>query len=237
MNALTNEEKARLILSVGKGGAGGKRLLSPIQVAEYLDRCVKAGSTTQSIAKQLTIGNDMVLRFLSLRKLSPLVQSTVDFASSATTLSFSVAHQIARLADTSAQEELAKAAIANNLSKQDVTQVVQRFQRSGDSVEKSVEAILALKPTIERRHVVIGSVTSRPLEEKIRDVKVQDQRDKWGFHALSDLFHGAGDYAVRITPDRFTLSGGEQFFAALMKLKPDFETVVNDRLLGKIDEL
>jgi hypothetical protein len=237
MNALTNEEKARLILSVGKGGTGGKRLLSPIQVAEYLDRSLQAGETMQSIAKQLTIGSDMVRRFLSLRKLSPTVQSTVDFASSATTLSFSVAHEITRLLDASAQEKLAKAAIENGLSRQDVGQVVQRVQRSGNSVEESVQAILALKPTIERRHVVIGSVTSRKLEDKILNVKLQDQRDEWGVRALSDLFQGAGDYAVRITPDRFTLSGGERVFEILMRLKPDFETVVNDHLTEKIDEL
>jgi hypothetical protein len=118
-----------------------------------------------------------------------------------------------------------------------VKQVVQRFLRSGDSIEASVRAILALRPTVVRRHVIIGEINSSTVREAVAAVRLQEKRDAWGASVLSKLLDNSASVAMRITPDRFTISGDDLVFEQVSKLKPDFETAINLALTGSVDGL
>jgi hypothetical protein len=229
--ALTQDEKVALILSVGKGGVSRGRPLSPVEVSSLIARCVDNGESIEELSRQLHLGRDMVSRFLSLQKLSPTTRALVDWGSTGTTLSFTSAHMLSRLPTENLREDLARRAIELGFRKADIEQVVQRFNRSGLGLDEAINRIVALRPTIERRHLLIGAVTDRATSQALSR-QSQERRNRLLLAASHELLEE--DVIGRLVPDRFTISADDALAKRILGLKPDFETAINERLSSAV---
>ena len=191
MKGLLSHEISKLILSVGTHKS--KRPLSPVEVAEFMQRALDAGEKRTEIAERLHLEDSSIIgHFISLLSLPTQVQQTVGWGSDPATVSFSAAAGIARLGSNLEQTALAKAALENQFSKSEIIQVVQIRRRSGKSIDSCINAILDQRPVVERRYVMIGELTSESLKDQ---VKVLSQLER------NNLLHSA---LMRNGPRNFT---------------------------------
>ena len=165
----------------------------------------------------------MVKRFLRLLDLPPSVQTAVSWGGSDTTLAFTAASEIARLAP-SLQELTAREALARGLSSSEIKQVVQRIARSGLGSLEAVEEIVALRPVVERRHVIIGILSNPTVGKRIEELR-QDERDDVLARVLEKLI-GEQHVASRLTPTGFVITGSEDLAETIHGLG-DFEATIS----------
>src|SRR5579872_4629021 len=122
MRGLSEKELQDLILSVGRG-ATSRRRLSPVEVAQLFHKALKAGVSLSEIATTVRLTTTMVSRFTNLLKLDRSIIHDVGFRGDGSIV-FSSAFEIAKLSSQD-QEVLANAALENNLTKEEVKQIVQ----------------------------------------------------------------------------------------------------------------
>ena len=75
MIGITAEEQRDLILSVGIHKQ--ERTLSPIEVAQLLDKAIKAGTNIKELSGEILLDTTMITRFLRLLDISPNLQHLV----------------------------------------------------------------------------------------------------------------------------------------------------------------
>jgi len=219
---LTEEERRDLLVSVGTHR--GQRRLSPVDVARLFQKAIDAGASLAQCASAAGLeGTEMVKRFLRLLDLPPSVQTAVSWGGSDTTLAFTAASEIARLAP-SLQELTAREALARGLSSSEIKQVVQRIARSGLGSLEAVEEIVALRPVVERRHVIIGILSNPTVGKRIEELR-QDERDDVLARVLEKLI-GEQHVASRLTPTGFVITGSEDLAETIHGLG-DFEATIS----------
>lgn len=229
MNGLSSSELRDLILSI-KGLTRNKRPLCPIEAAEYLERAMNGGATVRElkIALDLTT-TTMIYRIRRLLSLSPSIRYHVGWKGSGKPIVYTVASELAKIPSYSAQEEASQLVIKNALSGFEVEQLVQRLLRARETVPKALDSILALRPTYIRRHVIVGAIQSRLLQEKLANLS-QVERNKIGSLAIDDLLKDCG-LTVHLGADRFTITGLEEDASAALSqidsLEAEFEDAVN----------
>jgi hypothetical protein len=227
---LTAEERRDLLVSVGTHR--GQRRLSPVEVAGLFQKAIAAGASPAQCASAAGLaGTEMVKRFLRLLDLPPSVQAAVSWGGSDTTLAFSAASEIARL-DPSLQELTAREALARGLSSSEIKQVVQRIARSGLGSQEAIAEIVALRPVVERRHVIIGMLSSAAVGERIEELK-QDARDDLLTRVLEKLI-GEQRAASRLTPMGFVITGSEDLAERIHGLG-DFEATISAAVGEQLD--
>ena len=232
MKGLLSHEISQLILSVGTHKS--KRPLSPIEVALYLQKALEAGEKRTDIAERLYLEDSSIIgRFIRLLSLPTQVQHIVGWGSDPATVSFSAASGIARLNSEVEQTTLAKAALENQFNKSEIIQVVQIRQRSGNSIENCIKAVLDQRPIIERRHVIIGKLTSENLKDQVKCLS-QLERNNLLDSALkrnsSDLTH----LGSKLGDEYFVLVGDEHFHAAIMEFPQGFENSITEYLIEEL---
>jgi len=99
----------------------------------------------------------------------------------------------------------ATAILKYSLSWKEVVQLVQMTDRSVDSIDASVERLLRLRPVIERRHVLIGSVHGRQLQSRLAGLS-QRQRDRVMQQILQPILGSAAGWDCRLGTTMFSLS-------------------------------
>jgi hypothetical protein len=220
--ALTEEERRDLLVSIGTHR--GQRRLSPMDVARLFQKAIDAGASLAQCASAAGLaGTEMVKRFLRLLDLPPSAQTAVSWGGSDTTLAFSAASEIARLAP-SLQELTAHEALARGLSSSEIKQVVQRITRSGLGSQEAIAEIVALRPVVERRHVIIGMLSSSTVGKRIEELE-QDARDDLLARVLEKLI-GEQRAASRLTPTGFVITGNEAL-AEMIHGLGDFEATIS----------
>jgi len=233
MRGLSPEIQRDLILSVGTRRA--RRRLSPIEVAQAIETALASGSTIQELAAELGLHPTMIPRFRRLLKLAPDIRHLVDWWQGKARLSFEAASHIARLASSKEQQEVVEAALKHGLGKVETIQVVQIRERSGRAIADCIVDVLRMRPQIERRHILIGAITSEKLRVALRQM-TQQERDQLLKSAVISYGPELPPWEGRLGVERFTLLGSDAFGAAAQKLPGGFEDAINAYLLEGISQ-
>jgi hypothetical protein len=204
VKGLSPDELKSLLLSVGSHHK--ERMLSPVEVGLLIGKATSAGETRQSIAEQLQIGGTQVSEFLRLTDLTTEVRDLADWGGrTGSTIAFSSLAQLARL---SAEDQMAAAMaiLENMLTWKEVVQLVQLRSRSGRSISDCVEAVLKMRPTVERRHVYLGRIESGPLRSQLVR-RSQRERDELLASVIEKILAGRSiEVAGRLGAEIFSLS-------------------------------
>ncbi len=224
----------RLLLSVGSHR--DTRPLTPVEVGEAVQTAIAAGTSLQEVAEFLHLEDTSVLtKFVRLMRLSPSVRHLVDWGRSDSTIGFTAASEVARLADLDAQLELCQAGLKHRLGSAEMKQILQLHNRSRRPLSECIEEILRLRPKVEQLHVLIGVVT----EPKVRDHLTrcpQAERDKLLHSAVKTAYPVIGRFGGRLGTDRFTVTGDKAVSAELTKEGRDFEAKINTALAGLLSQ-
>lgn len=133
---------------------------------------------------------------------------------------------IARLASSKEQQEVAEAALKHGLGKVETIQIVQIRERSGRPIAECIRHVLRMRPQIERRHILIGAITSEKLRIALRQM-TQEERDQLLKSAVTSYGPELPPWEGRLGVERFTLLGSDAFGAAVQRLPRGFEDAVN----------
>ncbi len=230
MRGIQPEEFKKLLLSVGSHR--DKRPFTPLEVARCFRKAINAGSSLKDCANAVHFdGTSMISRFLRLLDLDPQIHHYIDWGRSGTTIAFTAASELVRL-QRNEQSAACLAVLKNNLSTSEVKQLVQLSLRSKKTIELCISEVLRLRPQVTRTHLIIGSVKSKALRERI-ELFTQAQRDELLCSVLSNLFPSISGYSSRLGSHSFTISGDDDIAATLSK-ETDFEEIINDALQKKV---
>lgn len=229
---LEPEEAARLALSVGHGGSGGYRPLAPLQIAVLLRRALNAKTSMSDLVKALKLSREMISRFLILEELDKTISTLVSWKASSTELSFSLAVQIAKIADQTLQRELAKAAVERSLNAKDLIQINQIMIRSGKSPLEAVEAVALLKPKYQRRHLYIGTFKSEILAGQVANLS-DARKEKVAQVIFERLNLSTG--TLRLASNSFVLSVDDSDNKS-NEFSFMFEELVNEALIQELSD-
>ena len=232
MFGLSPETSKKLLLSVGTHHS--ERLLTPLEAAAAMRLALSNGATQKELASRLHFdGPTMVSRFVKLLSLAPSVQPLVGWGSDASTISFSSAFEIARLPERE-QQVAAEAVLANQLGLSEVKQLLQIRQRSGKAIDEAVQAVIAQRPTIEVRHVIVGAITIEDVRGKVTNIS-QEERNSLLRRAL--LRRPELDVrGAKLGLDTFTLVGDKQLRAAMENLPKGFEAAISQSLYDELNK-
>lgn len=232
MDRLPPELRRKLILTVGTHRS--ERPLSPVEVAEALEMLVESGASLQDVAEALHLENTTMLgRFRRLLHLSPSIWHLVAWGQSPSSISLTIASELARLDSAEAQQQVVDATLENELKSSEVRQIVQVLQRSQQSPSEAIQSVIRLRPQVTRRHVFVGAVLSPDVSSALTNM-TQGERDAFLGRAIRKHQTDLPSFNVRLATERFTLVGGDEFAAALRALPHGFESAVNRCLEAEV---
>ncbi len=158
LDLLSSDERRDLILSIGTHKKN--RRLSPIQVAQLLNRLYQIqGISLKEIAQELELKDSSILhRFISLLSLPPEIQPLINWGTSPGYLSFSVAAEISRAKESEKINLLAKDALENQRTKEEVRAIIQCNLRGGGSLSHCIETIDSTRSKVIHHYVFLGQV-------------------------------------------------------------------------------
>ena len=158
LDSLSSDERRDIILSIGTHKKN--RRLSPIQVAQLLNHLYQIqGIPLNQIAQELQLKNSSILRrFLSLLSLPSELQPLVRWGTSPGYLSFSVAAEISRAKDFDKITLLAKDALENQRSKEEIRAILQCNLRGGGSLTECIETIDSTRLKVTHYYVFLGQI-------------------------------------------------------------------------------
>lgn len=226
MKGISSENQRDLILSVGVHK--GERPLSPMEVAELLNKAVDSGTTIKELSGEIMLDSTMIDRFLRLLNLSPEVQLLVGRRGKSK-MSFSTASEIARIKTIDEQNFLGRATLENNLSKKEVIQIIETRTKFGRPISDCVEEIIKMRPQIIRRHLFIGGVRGSEVRGHLANM-TQRERDILFGKVIKSVLPGVPSCDGQLGKSRFSLVGNEGLEQALSRLTSDFESIFNKYL-------
>ena len=231
---LSPETQRDLILSLGTHQT--RRRLSPVEVARLIDEVYRKGASFQEIAQLVNFGSTSTLREIHrLLALSPDIQHLVGWGKpTASTLPMKSAQQIARLSLSSDQLAATEATLLHKLTSEETRQLVEMKIRSLEPIDDCVHAVLRLRPTVERRHLFLGAVTSSRVCQHLETL-TQIERDEIFEAAVNHCFGKWPNWSGKLGPSRFAITGGLDFAEAIDKLPKGFEQAISLCLEGFLE--
>jgi hypothetical protein len=224
MLELPSEVVQKLILSVGTHR--GDRPFSPVEVAENVEKAISSGSSIRELAAVMDVDPAMITRFRRLLKLPQNVLYQIDWGQGVSLVSFTVATEVARLESEKEQLELVRHILAHRLSKDEVRQIVQIHLRSKKVIGEAVKDILGMRPQIEKRYVVIGTITSSKVREALQAM-TQQQRDNLLKKIIAFRYPELANSGGKLGIDTFTLVGNGEFGNTVQKMAGGLEESVS----------
>jgi len=215
LKGLSSLEIGRVRVSVGYGTHKKGRLLSPVEIAELVGRARAAGNTMTDCAREFRIDETGLGRFLRLLKLPEDIRHLVYWGGGKDVLGYSTAVELVRIPDPDVMRIVANAVLESGLDSKETRQVVQLLERSGRPTDDVVREVLGMRTVVERRHVFIGSVIDKSLEEALKK-KSQREKDALLQKAMEGVGLAAG--SGRLGTNRFTLVGDEFFGSSMSKI-------------------
>ena len=166
LDSLSSDERRDLILSVGTHKR--KRRLSPIQIAQLVDRlCKIQGISLERIAIELSLKNSSSLRkFISLLSLPLELQPLIIWGASPGYLSFSVASEISKIRENDKILILSKDAIENQRTSEEVRAIIQCNKRKGGSISQCIQQIEAIQGKVIQHYVFLGQILSMTNQDR-----------------------------------------------------------------------
>ena len=216
------QSRQDLILSLGTHQT--KRRLSPIEVARLIDVVLKTGRSFADIADLVRFGSTSTLREIHrLLAISPDIQYMIGWGKpTPSTLPMKSASQVGRLNIYQEQIATAEAILLNGLTSEESRQVVERKLHSDDSIEACIQSVLRLRPTIDRRYLFVGAITSDDLCNHLEKID-QSERNKLFLEAINACFGTWPEWSGNLGTSRFTVVGGAQLAEAINKSLIDLE--------------
>ena len=218
---LSPELKRDLILSLGTHRT--ERRLSPLEVARLIDLLYRKGTSFKEIAHLVSLRSTSTLREIHrLLALAPDVQHLVGWGKpSASTLPMKSAQQIARLSSWSDQLAAAKATLVHELTSEEARQLVESKIRSQEPIDDCVNAVLRLRPTIERKYLFLGAVTSSGVCRHLESL-TQMERDEVFKASVNHHFGKWPQWSGKLGVSKFSIFGDAELAETIDKL-PGFE--------------
>ena len=232
---LSPETQRDLILSLGTHRT--RRRLSPVEVARLIDEVYRKGTSFREIAQLVNFGSTSTLREIHrLLALSPDIQHLVGWGKpTASTLPMKSAQQIARLSLWPDQLAAAEATLLHELTSEETRQLVEMKIRSLEPIDDCVHAILRLRPTVERRYLFLGAVTSSQVCQHLVSL-TQVERDEIFQAGVHHCFGKWPRWSGKLGPSRFAIMGDPELAEAIDKLPEGFEQAIS-RCLERFLEL
>ena len=226
---LPPESQRDLILSLGTHRT--RRRLSPVEVARLIDDIYRKGTSFREIAQLVNFGSTSTLREIHrLLALSPDIQHLVGWGKpNASTLPMKSAQQIARLSSWSDQLAAAQATLLHELTSEETRQLVEMKIRSLEPIDDCVHAVLRLRPTVERRYLYLGAVTSNQVCQHLESL-AQVERDEFLEAGINHCFGKWPQWSGKLGPSRFAITGGQEFAEAIDELPTGFEQAISQCL-------
>ena len=194
-----------------------------------MSQALSAGTTVKELAAFLHFeGSAMIYRYLKLLSLPAQIQPLVGWGADASTISFSAASEIARLAPVE-QVAFSEAVLTHQIGLSEVKQIVQIRQRSGKSIDEAIKAVLDQRPVIIQRHMIIGSVMGQGLRPLLAKM-TQQERNALLQQALENHGPDVAFDGAKLGANSFTLIGDKQFQKAMTSLPNGFEEAVTQYL-------
>lgn len=218
LNGLSALELGRLRMSVGYGTHKKGRPLSPVEVAELVERARTSGNTLADCAREIRIDESGLLRFLRLLELPADVRHLVDWGGGRGVLGFSGAVELVRIGNIDAMTIVANAVLESGLNSKETRQVVQLLERSNREPDEVIREVVGMRPVVERRFVFIGSVIEDALSVALAK-RTQQEND--GLLEVAMVRLGLAGASGRLGTKRFTLVGDEQFGLSMSKVGKD----------------
>ena len=218
LKGLSVLELGRLRVSVGYGTHKKGRPLSPVEVAELVDRARASGNTMAECAREIRIDESGLGRFLRLLELPEDLRHLVDWGSERGVLGYSRAVELVRIRNTDDMRAVANAALERGLNSKETRQVAQLLERSGRPPDEAIREVLDMRPVIERRYVFIGSVIGESLSAALAK-RTQRERGALLDRAMARL--GLAGASGRLGAERFTLVGDEEFGLSISRVGKD----------------
>ena len=226
MKGLTPYERRDLILSVGTHR--GARRLSPLEVAQLIQKALDHGSSRKECSAALGVGTSQIGTFLKLLSLNAEVQHMAGWGgSSRASIAFSSLAELRRL-NSADQVSVATAILKERLKWKEVIEVVQIRERSGKTVEECVADVVRRRPVIETQHVFIGRV-DRLTSVELGDLD-QASRDGLLQHVLAGMIGADRAFEGRLGLGTFTVVTQEGLLNPLGLSADEFEEAANVRI-------
>ena len=127
------------------------------------------------------------------------------------------------------QTKAAEAVLAHGLTWKEVIQLTQLSDRTRKPIEDCVAAVLKLRPEVEVRHLFLGTISSKKLQNKLQALP-QRRRDELLEQALQTLLGHVGDLRGRLGVANFTITGSRNPAQILNKSADEFEALLADTL-------
>lgn len=224
----------RLILSVGSHRKD--RPLSPLEVADSFQLMMRHGATLRDCAGAVHLdGTTMVSRFLRLLQLDRDVAYAVDWGQSRATMGFTTAADLSRIKDAGVQRVLYRQILTRGLTSSEVKQVIQVHKQTGFAIPECVDQIAALRPEVDVRHVIIGSIIDPDITRQLKKID-QKARDAVMTRSMASILSGTTEFDARLTPDKFTIAGDALFFKMFQGLGDEFEAEITKAILAEVSQ-
>lgn len=218
LTGLSALELGRLRVSVGYGTHKIGRPLTPVEVAQLIERARRAGNSLSDCAREIRIDETGLSRFLRLLELPEDIRHLVDWGGGNGVLGFSQSVELLKIRSSDQLRTIARAVLEHDLTSKETRQVAQLLKRSGRPPEDVVNEVMGMRPIIERKYVFIGSVSEQALSAALANC-TQREKDTLLRRALAtlDLLGATG----RLGTKRFTLVGDEEFGSSMAKIGKD----------------
>jgi hypothetical protein len=206
-------------------------------VASAIEHAFAAGHSPKEIAEALHLeGTTMIGRFRRLLTLPPDVRLVTDWGSSRVTISFTSAYEISGLKAAEEQSEACKAALEQGMTSAELRSAVQLRKRGTPSIGSAILAVLKGRPTIIRRHLIVGGISEHTLQHRLA-LMTQIERDSLLMEIVSSRYRlqEGADVSGRLAPDRFTLSCSEAVGNHIVKDPENFELSIAEALSARLD--
>ena len=228
-NDLSPELKRDLILSLGTHRT--ERRLSPLEVARLIDLLYRKGTSFKGIAHLVSLKSTSTLREIHrLLALAPDIQHLVGWGKpSASTLPMKSAQQIARLSSWQDQLASTKSTLVHELTSEETRQVVESKIRSQEPIDDCIDSVLRLRPTIERKYLFLGAITSNRVCRHLETL-TQVERDEVFKAGINHCYDDWPQWSGKLGASRFTISGGAGLAHTINELTVGFEQAVTQCL-------
>lgn len=228
-NDLSPELKRDLILSLGTHRT--ERRLSPFEVARLIDFLYRNGTSFKAIAQLVSLKSTSTLREIHrLLALAPDIQHLVGWGKpSASTLPMKSAQQIARLSSWPDQMTAAQATLVHELNSEEARQVVESRIRSREPIDDCINAVLRLRPTIERKYLFFGAVISTRVCHHLENL-TQVERDEVFKAGINHCYGKWPQWSGKLGASRFTISGAADLAHVIEQLPSGFEQAITQCL-------
>ena len=180
-----------------------------MEVSRLLRTQLDSGLTRKDLASALGIGQSQLRDFVNLGKLDPDLQDLAGSGhdDSGASIPFSSLAQVAAL-NKKDQAAAVEAVLGHSMRWSEVVELAQLCRRSDSSIQEAVGAVVARRPTVETKHLLLGTVHEGPVRLMLSELS-QNERDRLFEQILSARSVKPASVAGRLGARSFTVVSDE----------------------------